>query len=121
MTTTVAPSTTTTVPEGPVGPGVLAGAVVRTGPEGEVGVAGIRVVASTWGDQRTAITDAQGRWRIDRLPTGLYLVVAEVPAAYRPHTGVDPWLGGPTWSTVLGLVVAGESPVDLVDLRLVDR
>jgi hypothetical protein len=58
---------------------------------------------------------------VPRLARGRYVVLAEVPAAYAPATGLDPWLGGPTWTAVLGIVEVDDGPIDLVDLVLVRR
>jgi hypothetical protein len=66
-------------------------------------------------------TDGNGTWSQADIPDGRYLVVAVVPAAYRPANGPDPWDGGATWGIILGQVDVTGQPIDLVDLRLVDR
>jgi len=90
---------------------------------GSVPVADVAVVASDvlGRPAGTTRTGADGRWRLDGLAPGRYLVVAVVPAAYRAAEGIDPWLGGPTWTAVLGIVDVASDPIDLVDLRLVPR
>ena len=102
---------------------MLSGAVVRSDGQGGpgVGVAGVQILATSFTTQVEAVTGADGRFRFDDLPAGTYLVLARVPARYAPRTGLDPWLGGPTWTAVLGVVVVGARPIDLVDLQLVDR
>ncbi|MEZ5138518.1 MAG: sigma-70 family RNA polymerase sigma factor [Acidimicrobiales bacterium] len=122
-TTTIPPSSTTTIPESPVAPGALGGRITVVDPatDAAAGLPGVRVVAAAWGERHEATTDADGRWSIAALPAGRYLVVADVPAAYRPSRGLDPWLGGPTWPAVLGVVEVADVPLDLVDLRLTAR
>lgn len=123
--TSLSGSTTTTVP--PVeDPGVLSGRATKTDEQGEsaqIPVAGIGVVA--YDDQGrlagSSATGKDGRWSLRSLPDGTYLVVAVVPAAYRPATGEDPWQGGDTWGVILGSVEVHGQQVDLVDLRLLDR
>jgi hypothetical protein len=86
-------------------------------------VSGISVVAyDEQGELAgTAVTNSDGRWSLQRLPKGRYLVAAVVPAAYRPASGPDPFVGGSSWGTILGSVEVADQPLDLVDLRLVDR
>lgn len=116
-------TTTTSLP--PVaGPGTLTGRATRSEADGaEVPVPGIEVVA--YDDQGrlagTTSTAGDGRWSLPKVPKGRYLVVAVVPARYRPAAGEDPWTGGATWAAILGEVEVVDRALDLVDLRLVDR
>lgn len=118
-------TTTTTLP--PVeAPGILSGRATKasTQSEGQQDpVSGISVVAyDEQGELAgTAVTNSDGRWSLQRLPKGRYLVAAVVPAAYRPASGPDPFVGGSSWGTILGSVEVADQPLDLVDLRLVDR
>jgi hypothetical protein len=126
-TSTTQAETTTTEPEPePPGTGVLSGRIVVAGsaaPGEETGVEDVRIVlVRPFGGPGTeARTGPDGRWRVPRLASGRYLVVAEVPSAYAPQAGLDPWLGGPTWTAVLGVVELDRGSIDLVDLRLVPR
>lgn len=119
-------TSTTAVVEPPVADGQLSGRVTRTrleAPDAAIPVDGVGVVA--YDDQgrlaATGTSDADGRWRLDDVAPGHYLVVAVVPAEYRPASGEDPWMGGTTWATILGSVDVADTPVDLVDLRLLPR
>ncbi len=116
-------TTTTSLPP-VVGPGTLTGRATRSEADGaELPVPGIEVVA--YDDQGrlagTTTTVGDGRWSLARVPKGRYLVVAVVPARYRPAVGEDPWTGGATWAAILGEVEVADRALDLVDLRLVDR
>lgn len=124
--TTPSTSTSTTLP--PVGAGSLSGRAVRVSPDDPddqdpAPVSGVQVVAydSDGGLAGTSATTSDGRWMLPKLPFDRYLVVAVVPATYRPATGPDPWVGGATWGTILGSVEVADAPLDLVDLRLVER
>jgi RNA polymerase sigma factor (sigma-70 family) len=126
-TTTVPVTTTTTRPVDPEpGPGTVAGRVVAldpADPAGQLGVAGVRIsVRQLLGSASSIATSGpDGRWDVASLPAGTYVVLAEVPAAYRPTAGIDPWLGGLTWTAILGIVEVDDRPLDLVDLVLVRR
>ena len=119
-------TTTTTAPEGPVGDAQLSGRAVQSDPDApgvDLPVSGVDVVA--YDDEGrlagTTATAADGRWALADLPSGHFLVVAIVPAAFRPADGADPWKGGATWGTILGSVDVADHELDLVDLRLVPR
>lgn len=117
-TTTTATTTTTTAPVG----GELVGAAVVV--EGEAGgdpsSLGIEITARhLWsGAEHRSVLRADGSWQLGGLDPGLYLVTAEVPARLAPARGVDPWLGGDTWTTVLALVVVNGARLEVAPLEL---
>jgi len=119
--------TTTSRPADPSGEdGVLAGRTVvddPTSPVKEPGTPGIRVLVftSVGAFVAEAVTAHDGRWTIAGLRAGQYLVVAEVPSAYAPRHGLDPWDGGAVWRMLLGIVEIDDRAVDLVDLVLTLR
>lgn len=122
----IEPTSTTAVIEPPVSDGILTGRAIEAPTQVsdvQRPVDGVGVVA--YDDQgrlaATGGTGADGRWQIGDLPPGHYLVIAVVPAAYRLATGDDPWTGGATWATILGSVDVADTPIDLVDLRLIPR
>jgi RNA polymerase sigma factor (sigma-70 family) len=135
VTTTAAPTSSTSTSEAttsttapvvdPPGTGVLSGRVLvvdPAAPDADQGVEGVRIVLQRpFGEGTELATGPDGRWVVPRLARGRYVVLAEVPAAYAPATGLDPWLGGPTWTAVLGIVDVDDGPIDLVDLVLVRR
>jgi RNA polymerase sigma factor (sigma-70 family) len=119
-------SSTTTIVEPPAGDGMLTGRVLRAPNEQSAAgfpVSGVDVVAyDDAGQLAAAGTSApDGRWHLGALKPGHYVVVAVVPAQYRLASGEDPWTGGTTWATILGSVDLAQTPIDLVDLRLVTR
>jgi len=136
-TSSTVPSTSTTEPsasttsttvavEPPADDGVLTGRAIRPHPQipdVDIPVDGVAVVAYDDGGRLAATggTGADGRWQLHDLAPGHYLVVAVVPVAYRPASGEDPWVGGSTWATIVGSVDVTETPIDLVDLRLILR
>ncbi len=126
-TTAPQSTSTTTTSTTPVTDGQLTGRAIEVQsaepqasgrPVPGVSVVAYDVLGRTAG---SAQTDAAGRWAIEDLEPGWYLVVAEVPSAYRPYDGVDTWVGGETWTSALGFIELGSSPIDLVDLRLAPR
>ncbi len=123
-TTTTQPTTSTTEPVDPhEGEGDVQGRILlhSTPDAPATGVPGIVVSAMSLGSEAEAVTDATGTYVLDGLPIGLYWVVAQVPAAYRPRDDVDPWSNGDTWTATLGLVLVTGQPLDLADLHLVPR